>query len=167
MPWPDIEPRDEGSTASPLSAPAWSCLLNYTSVQLLPLFSLPSSLLNLIRESADAVCARLMWNQFKASHKKFGVSFALSLTHTRTPSVCVICLKVRDPRRVIICIERRSLDCMYIHVDEYMPLAPYPIKILRQHHQGSLSCCCQINSFVIRIRVNWCFFYKLTVLNLS
>lgn len=57
---PDIEQRDEGRTASPLSAPAHSCLLNYTSVQPLPLFSLPSSLPNLIRESADAVCARLM-----------------------------------------------------------------------------------------------------------
>lgn len=49
-----------GSIASPLSPCVWSRLLNYTSVQPLPLFSLPSSLPNLIRESADAVCACFM-----------------------------------------------------------------------------------------------------------
>lgn len=60
---PDIELRGEGSTASPLCAPAWSCLLNYTSVQPWP-FLLSPSLLNLIRESAESVCDQLMRNQF-------------------------------------------------------------------------------------------------------
>lgn len=99
---PDIELSDEGSTAFTLSAPTWSCLLNYTSVQPLPLFSFPSSLLNLIRESADAVCAQLMWNQFKATHKNL---LSLLLSHTYTKGVvCAICQTCRDPFLLILCL---------------------------------------------------------------
>lgn len=99
---PDIELSDEGSTAFTLSAPTWSCLLNYTSVQPLPLFSSPSSLLNLIRESADAVCAQLMWNQFKATHKNL---LSLLLSHTYTKGVvCAICQTCRDPFLLILCL---------------------------------------------------------------
>lgn len=104
---------DEGSTASPLSAPVWSCLLNYTSVQPLSLFSIPSSLHNLIRESADAVHARLMWNQFKATHKNLVslllfLSLSLSLSQTHTHMEGVVCA-IRDgetppPLLVTICL---------------------------------------------------------------
>lgn len=103
-------------------------------------FPFPSSLFNLIRESADAVCARLMWNQFKVSHKNL-VSLLLSSTHTHTHrnTEHVVCdSRAWDPLLGIICIKQcLRLDPRHQNVCKRLCGYTTCKQLLRQRHQHS------------------------------